>query len=124
MQAVLQKALYVRKEGWLNKVSVKEARVSEWQPRYFILKHTTPSAAVNRPKAALNRPKTASKRPPRIDLLHREDPCILCSKEACQRLSFVFFGMPYGHSFHARPRLPVPHGCRYLSLFQCVHDTN
>ena len=41
MQMALKKALYVSKEGWLTKVSVKDARMSEWQPRYFILKDQT-----------------------------------------------------------------------------------
>ena len=38
--------------------------------------------------------------PPRlVDLLYREDPHILCFREACQRPSLPsLFGMPYGHS--------------------------
>ena len=34
-------------------------------------------------------------------LPYREDPHILCSREACQQPSLLsLFGMPYGHSFH------------------------
>ena len=47
------------------------------------------------------RPKSpVMPQPPRlVDLLYREDPHILCLREACQRPSLPsLFGMPYGHS--------------------------
>ena len=47
------------------------------------------------------RPKSpVMSQPPRlVDLLYREDPHILCFREACQRPSLPsLFGMPYGHS--------------------------
>ena len=47
------------------------------------------------------RPKSpVTSQPPRlVDLLYREDPHILCFREACRRPSVPsLFGMPYGHS--------------------------
>ena len=47
------------------------------------------------------RPKSpvTSQPPSLVDLLYREDPHILCFREACQRPSLPsLFGMPYGHS--------------------------
>ena len=47
------------------------------------------------------RPKSrVTSQPPRlVDLLYREDPHILCFREACQQPSLPsLFGMPYGHS--------------------------
>ena len=47
------------------------------------------------------RPKSrVTSQPPRlVDLLYREDPHILCFREACQQPSFPsLFGMPHGHS--------------------------
>ena len=47
------------------------------------------------------RPKSpVTSQPPRlVDLLYREDPRILCFREACQQPSLPYlFGMPYGHS--------------------------
>ena len=47
------------------------------------------------------RPKSrVTSQPPRlVDLLYREDPHILCFREACQQPSLPsLFGMPHGHS--------------------------
>ena len=45
-------------------------------------------------------PAHVSLQPPRlVDLLYREDPHILCFREACQQPSLPsLFGMPHGHS--------------------------